>query len=76
MGGLFGKAPSPPPPDPAIAEAQNRQEARLAEQERKQQAELAARRRARQIGGQRMLLSSDRQNAEMGITDQTTLGAS
>jgi hypothetical protein len=76
MGGLFGGSPAPPPPpepDPELKAAQDRQEARLAEEERQKRAEIAARRRARQIGGQRMLLSPERENPQMGI--DTTLGA-
>jgi hypothetical protein len=74
MGGLFSgpKMPSPAEVAPETTAAQARQEARLAEQEREQQARLAAQRRARQVGGQRMLLSQERENAQTGI--QTTLG--
>ena len=76
MGGLFGgksETPRPPEPDPELKAAQDRQEARLAEEERQKRAEIAARRRARQIGGQRMLLSPERENPQTGI--DTTLGA-
>lgn len=61
-----------PAPDPEIAKAQERQEARVDEQERTKMAQISARRRARQIGGRRLLLSSTRENAEKGI--QETLG--
>jgi len=71
MGALV-TPPAPPPPDPEITEAQERQEARLTEQERSKMAQIAARRRARMIGGRRMLLSPERENAETGI--QETLG--
>lgn len=71
MGSLI-RVPSPPPPDPEIAEAQEKQEARLDEQERQKLAQIAARRRARMIGGRRALLSPERENAEMGIKE--TLG--
>lgn len=71
MSGLM-KTPSMPAPDPEIAKAQERQEARVDEQERTKMAQIAARRRARQIGGRRLLLSSTRENAEKGI--QETLG--
>lgn len=76
MGGLFGgkiSTPEPPPPDPGISAAQQRQEQRLEEEERQKQAQLSAQRRARQIGGQRLLLSSEREDAREGI--QSTLGA-
>jgi len=73
MSGIFGGTPKSPDPDPSIKEAQDRQEARLQEEERSKKAQIAARRRARATGGQRMLLSSERENPQMGI--QTTLGA-
>lgn len=72
MGGLFS-SPKTPAPDPELAAAQARQEARLNEEERSKKEAIAARQRARQIGGQRMLLSSDRPDAQMGI--ETKLGA-
>ena len=74
MGGLFStpKMPQPAALAPETTAAQARQEARLAEEERQQQAQLASQRRARQYGGQRMLLSKDREDAQMGV--QTTLG--
>ena len=66
------RVPTPPPPDPELVEAQQKQEARLDEQERQKLAQIAARRRARMIGGRRSLLSPEREDAEMGI--QRTLG--
>jgi len=74
MGGLFGsRTPSAPAPDPKVAEAQQRQEERLEAQEEQKMRQIAARRRARRVGGQRMLLSSERDVAQTGI--QSTLGA-
>lgn len=75
MGGLLsGPAmPSPSQVAPETVAAQQRQEARLAEEERRQKAQLASQRRVRQTGGQRMLLSSERDDARLGI--QTTLGS-
>jgi len=75
MGGLFSgpKMPAPAQVAPETTAAQERQEARLAEEERQQKAQLASQRRARQIGGQRMLLSPEREDARLGI--QTTLGS-
>ena len=72
MGGLFS-GPKMPQVAPETTAAQARQEARLAEQERQQKAQLSAQRRARQIGGQRMSLSPEREDARLGI--QTTLGS-
>jgi hypothetical protein len=65
--------PSPADVAPETVAAQKRQEARLAEEERQQKAQLSAQRRVRQIGGQRMLLSPEREDARLGI--QTTLGS-
>lgn len=71
MSGLF-KTPSAPAPDPELKEAQERQEAMLEQQEKEKRMQIAARQRARRVGGQRMLLSKTREDAEQGI--QTTLG--
>lgn len=71
MSGLFS-TPSAPAPDPELKAAQARQEATLEQQEREKRLQIAARQRARRVGGQRMLLSKTREDAEQGI--QTTLG--
>ncbi len=81
MGGIFS-SPKPPAPDPSIAESQRKQEdilkkqeKRTAEKERLAGDKLMSRRRALRSGGQRMLLASNRENAQTGIDDlQTTLG--
>tara|TARA_R110000782_G_scaffold24057_1_gene62390 strand:- start:5 stop:259 length:255 start_codon:yes stop_codon:yes gene_type:complete len=84
MGGIFGKTPKPPAPDPAIAESQKRQEdilkkqeIRTSEKEKSANDKIQARKRAMRKGGQRILLSSTRENAQTGIDDglKTTLGA-
>ena len=64
--------PKAPPPDPELKAAQMRQEERLNAQEAQKAAQIIARRMARRMGGKRMLLSSERQDAEAGV--QTTLG--
>jgi len=74
MSGLFGGTPKPPPPDPKIQEAQDRQEARLQSQEEQKMRQIAAQQRARRIGGQRMLLSSEREVPQLGVTGKKTLG--
>lgn len=71
MSGLF-KTPSAPAPDPELKAAQERQEKMLEQQEREKRLQIAARQRARRVGGQRMLLSKTREDAEQGV--QTTLG--
>jgi len=71
VSGLFS-TPSAPAPDPELKAAQARQEATLEQQEREKRLQIAARQRARRVGGQRMLLSKTREDAEQGI--QTTLG--
>lgn len=81
MGGIFS-SPKPPAPDPSIAESQRKQEEilkkqekRTAEKERLAGNQLMSRRRALRSGGQRMLLASNRDNAQTGIDDlKTTLG--
>tara|TARA_Y100000592_G_C5464050_1_gene315652 strand:- start:998 stop:1261 length:264 start_codon:yes stop_codon:yes gene_type:complete len=84
MGGLLGGAPKMPGPDPSIAAAQAKQEARLEKQEKRAEAQenskqrqVAAANRARRTGGLRLLLNEDRNNAQAGIDDslQTTLGS-
>jgi len=72
MSGIL-KTPKAPAPDPELAAAQARQEERLTAQEAQKMAAIAARRAARRVGGKRMLLSGERQDAEAGV--QTTLGA-
>ena len=71
MSGLL-KTPKPPAPDPELKEAQARQEAMLEAQDKEKRLQIAARQRARRVGGQRMLLSKTREDAEQGV--QTTLG--
>ena len=66
------QSPKPPPGDPDLKAAQERQQQRLDAQEAQKMAAIAARRAARRIGGKRMLLSGERQDAEAGV--QTTLG--
>ena len=67
------RTPKALPPDPELKAAQMRQEERLNAQEAQRMAAIAARRMARRVGGKRMLLSGERQDAEAGV--QTTLGA-
>ena len=67
------RTPKAPPPDPELKAAQERQTERLDAKEAQKMAAIAARRAARRVGGKRMLLSGERQDAEAGV--QTTLGA-
>ena len=69
----FMRAPKPPAPDPELVAAQKRQEERLEAEEAQKAAAIAARQRARRVGGQRLLLSMDRETPQTGV--QTTLGA-
>ena len=71
MGSLFS-TPKPPAPDPELQAAQERQQARLEAEERQKRLQISARQRARRTGGQRLLLSPVRADAEKGI--QETLG--
>lgn len=69
----FMRAPKPPAPDPELVAAQKRQEERLEADEAQKAAAIAARQRARRVGGQRLLLSMERETPQTGV--QTTLGA-
>ena len=75
MGSLFGGSPRMPQPDPEIKEAQDRQAAQLEADEIAKRKALAARQRASRRGGMRMLLSTEREDAQTGIDGQETLGA-
>lgn len=68
----FLKTPKPPAPDPELKAAQERQEARLDAQEEQKMRQIASRQRARRVGGQRLLLSMERDTPEGGVQD--TLG--
>jgi hypothetical protein len=74
MGGLFKKPkivmPAPQEIAPETVAAQERQEQRIEAQETREQARLAASRRARRRGGQRMLLSMEREDARLGIPSE------
>ena len=61
------KMRAPPPPDPSIKEAQDRQEARLEAEEKETRKQIAARRRARRRGGMRLLLSEERETPMAGL---------
>jgi len=82
MGGIFS-SPKPPAPDPSIAASQRKQEdilkkqeERTAEKERLAGDKLMSRKRSLRSGGQRLLLSSVRDDSQAGISDlKTTLGA-
>ena len=73
MSSLFGGSPKAPAPDPKVAEAQERQEERLDAQEEQKMRQIEAQRRARRVGGQRLLLSSERETPSTGI--KKTLGS-
>jgi len=70
MGFLMSRprAPAPASVAPETVAAQERQEQRIESEERRQKAQMAASIRARRRGGQRMLLSSDRDEPRLGIT--------
>tara|TARA_R100001460_G_scaffold22584_3_gene45912 strand:- start:1429 stop:1632 length:204 start_codon:yes stop_codon:yes gene_type:complete len=59
--------PAPPPPDPSIKEAQDRQEARIEAEEKETRKKMAARQRARRSGGMRLLLSKERDAPMSGL---------
>ena len=59
MSGVFSK-PKPPAPDPAVLEAQKRQEQRAEEALAKEEAVAAARKNVRSTGGIKQLMSPTR----------------
>ena len=69
----FMRTPKPPAPDPELVAAQKRQEERLEADEAQKAAAIAARQRARRVGGQRLLLSMERETPQTGV--KSTLGA-
>jgi hypothetical protein len=76
MGGVFSRPKPPPRPAPApvvntaVEDENRRLKAEKAEKNKQMQSKL----RARRAGGQRMLLSEERENPSLGIMGGTTLG--
>tara|TARA_X000001382_G_scaffold28207_1_gene18005 strand:+ start:112 stop:360 length:249 start_codon:yes stop_codon:yes gene_type:complete len=75
MGGLFGGSKPPPGPSKEELDAQKRREDRAEAGEAKEKRRMASRSRSRRTGGQRLLMTQDRENPAMGNEmDQATLG--
>ena len=75
MGGLFGGSKPPPGPSAEEREAQAQREARAESAEAKEKRSMASRSRSRRTGGNRLLMTQDRDNPALGNeTTQSTLG--
>jgi hypothetical protein len=75
MGGLFGGSKAPPGPSKEELDAQQAREDRAEAGEAREKRKLASRSRSRRTGGQRLLMSQDRDNPALGNqTEQRTLG--
>ena len=64
MGSFFGGSPSMPSPPPVDTSAQTQ----VDEEAKRKKQQIAAQQRARLYGGNRQLLSTDRPDAELGVT--------
>lgn len=74
MGGIFGGG-GPKGPSKEELERQEQREDRAEAQEAREKRKLASRSRSRRTGGQRLLMSQDRDNPALGNqTEQRTLG--
>ena len=75
MGGLFGGSKPPPGPSAEEREAQAQRESRAESAEAKEKRSMASRSRSRRTGGQRLLMTADRDAPALGNeTTQATLG--
>tara|TARA_B100001029_G_C14873579_1_gene345957 strand:+ start:127 stop:375 length:249 start_codon:yes stop_codon:yes gene_type:complete len=75
MGGIFGGSKPPPGPTQAELDAQAQREERAKSRESEEARKLSSRSRSRRTGGQRLLMSQDRENPALGNEmNKTTLG--
>jgi len=75
MGGLFGGSKPPPGPSAEEREAQTQREERAEAGEAREKRSMASRSRSRRTGGNRLLMTQDRDNPALGNeTTQSTLG--
>ena len=75
MGGLFGGSKPPPGPSKEEIEKQEVREERAESQEATEKRRIASRSRSRRTGGNRLLMTQDRENPALGNeTGQATLG--
>ena len=74
MSGLFGGS-KPSGPSQEELDAQNQAEERVTKKENAEVRKLSARSRSRRTGGQRLLMTQDRENPALGNEmEKTTLG--
>ncbi len=74
MGGVFSKPKPPPRPAPVVNTAAEDENKRLKAEKAEKNKQMQSKLRARRVGGQRMLLSEDRENPALGIMGGSTLG--
>ena len=74
MGGVFSKPKPPPRPAPVVNTAVEDENKRLKAEKAEKNKQMQSKLRARRVGGQRMLLSEDRENPALGIMGGSTLG--
>ena len=75
MGGIFGGSKPPPGPSAEEREAQAQREERAEAGEASEKRKMASRSRSRRTGGNRLLMTQDRDNPALGNeTTQSTLG--
>ena len=75
MGGIFGGSKPPPGPSAEEKEAQAQREERAEAGEATEKRKMASRSRSRRTGGNRLLMTQDRDNPALGNeTTQSTLG--
>jgi hypothetical protein len=75
MGGLFGGSKPPAGPSKEELDAQQEREDRADAGEAREKRKLSARARSRRTGGQRLLMTQDRENPALGNEmEKTTLG--
>ena len=75
MGGIFGGSKPPPGPSAEEREAQAQREERAEAGEATEKRRMASKSRSRRTGGNRLLMTQDRDNPALGNeTTQSTLG--
>jgi len=75
MGGIFGGSKPPPGPSKEEKEQQEQREERAEAGEAREKRSMASRSRSRRTGGNRLLMTQDRDNPALGNeTTQSTLG--
>ena len=74
MGGVFSRPKPAPRPAPVVNTAVEDENRRLKAEKAEKNKQMQSKLRARRAGGQRMLLSEERENPSLGIMGGSTLG--